>query len=555
MKAFSKIKFLFLFVALLALCGGCNNNQSEDQVETAASNVSVAFAGGGWRAHSGHSAWTISLLQNGNRSLNDAFTNVKAVSSNSGGSWFSTMLMYSPKFISEIEAPNAITNWGISGWLGKQEKFFNDATLCYLDSGETYTPCVLIDYTHSLTWAEGIEKVVYKDYSLGSTTLSGAHQPWAKDKPLLLGATLLTNEVVLNQEGILDLLRKRYYQVCFAPHTPVLNGHHGSSCSNGKIADVTPVTFSSIPSSSGMKTAAFFSALQGGFSPQIKLGYTETKNDNPDIASASLANPIHTSQVPVMIAASASSAAAGYAASKSVTGSWEESYLADKFALTFSLASNRAQHTSAKDMSVTTLANNKVVRVADGGAADNSAVAQLVSYLQDNNLGNGFNIVAFDNVMDKPFTQSGYPVKIGTDLANLFGKGLCNGNQDCSGLNCTGVCVNVPNLKIFDDSALLNTPLTWVVDSSANGKDKIIIYTKYVVTTVGNGVFGVSAGSTGTLHAFSCIYTEADTAPQNVTRDGDFNAYKAMMQFIHSSLNANNGEGLKYLEAALGISN
>jgi hypothetical protein len=53
----------------------------------------------------------MALLNNGNKTLDEVFTNVGTISSNSGGSWFSTMPMYSDDFINAIEAANAINNW------------------------------------------------------------------------------------------------------------------------------------------------------------------------------------------------------------------------------------------------------------------------------------------------------------------------------------------------------------------------------------------------------------------------------------------------------------
>jgi hypothetical protein len=82
----------------------------------------------------------------------------------------------------------------------------------------------------------------------------------------------------------------------------------------------------------------------------------------------------------------------------------------------------------------------------------------------------------------------------------------------------------------------------------------MLIYTKYQVTTVDNAVFGIAAGTTGTLHAFTCVSPGSDTVPMNVTQDGDFIAYGKMVKFINSGLLANGGTGLKHLQAALNIS-
>ena len=78
------------------------------------SNVHLAFAGGGWRANSALSGWTVALIEKGKYQLQDIYGKVGIVSSYSGGSWFSTMLMFSGDFINEIESLNAVNIWAIS---------------------------------------------------------------------------------------------------------------------------------------------------------------------------------------------------------------------------------------------------------------------------------------------------------------------------------------------------------------------------------------------------------------------------------------------------------
>ena len=73
-----------------------------------------------------------------------------------------------------------------------------------------------------------------------------------------------------------------------------------------------------------------------------------------------------------------------------------------------------------------------------------------------------------------------------------------------------------------------------------------LIYTQYQVTTKTNAIFGVTGGSTGTLHAFTCVAPDAGTAP----RHKDFKGYYEMFEFIHTALNDKDGEGLQYLKDA-----
>ena len=108
-------------------------HRGETSTTTPDNNKShIAFAGGGWRAHSAHAGWVIAALNESDNKLARAFTNIGAISSNSGGSWFNTMLAYSDEFVEAIESPEAFQNWAradkaATGWLGQQEYVFNQA--------------------------------------------------------------------------------------------------------------------------------------------------------------------------------------------------------------------------------------------------------------------------------------------------------------------------------------------------------------------------------------------------------------------------------------------
>ena len=222
---------LALAALVLLLAVGCNSSDSatsvtEGEPETPSPySVHVAFSGGGWRAHTGHAGWTLSLLDGGTKTLQDVFTHVGTVSSNSGGSWFSTMLMYSADFVTAIEAPNAVNTWAVSGkdstgWLGQQQYLFDQAD-CHSLSGDKFTACVFEYYTggSATYWDKVVKDLVFTDYPI-TEPLSGTRQTWAEDKPLLLAATMLTTEAVLGEKDG----DKQYYQACLSPSGPVLNG-------------------------------------------------------------------------------------------------------------------------------------------------------------------------------------------------------------------------------------------------------------------------------------------------------------------------------------------
>ena len=541
-----------IIVAMTFLFNGCKEKEPKGETPevftTTASKVHVAFAGGGWRAHTGHSAWTISLLDNGSKSLSDVFTNVGTMSSNSGGSWFSTMLMFSSDFVNDIEAKDAVNTWTTtSGWIGKQRQLF-DAAPCGDEPEGIYLECVFDYYTNKpytggTYWKLMVENLVFKDYSLGGTTLNGAHQSWAADKPLLLASTLLTNTVVLNDEGNTDN-NHRYYQVCLSPSTPVLNGDSGSNCSNGTPKDVTPATFSSVPSGLSYLPSPFFPELGTDTSSSLfNLGYTADYviEDAPKFP-ATITLPLTSDNVPVMTAAAASSAALGFGASERITGLFDLSNTFSDDAVSFSMANGNVQYMAAAGMDVQQLAGQTVVRLADGGAADNSGVAQLVRSLQLNQQADGFNIVAFDNVSTITTPKNG-GANVGIDIASLFGYS----DPLCVNLEVTEYCITTPDLQIFDASTLNSTAATWTYGTGSNQ----LVYTKYDITTKANPVLGIAGGTRGTMHSFTCAYPTAETAP--IDGDPNFDEYDAMFKFINKGLNDKSGVGLKYLQTALGL--
>ena len=530
-------------------CGTVKPTLTEDPVPTVGP-VHLAMSGGGWRAHTAHAGWTMSILGQGKRDLSSAFANVETISSNSGGSWFSTMLMFSGDFVADIQAPNAFSTWSETGWIGKQQKHF-DAAICHRLSGDKFTVCVFEKYAKASDWNSVIEKLVYKDYSLGNTLMSGTRQPWATNKNLLLAASMLTTEVVLTGSTAGD---KQYYQACISPNIPSLISDTGMTCSNGPIPDVTPATFSSLPRGSSYTAPPFLSELGVGSGAQkLNMGYSETVWwGTAPLKTNSIRNPLLNDQVPVMKAAAASSAAGGFVASHNISKSWFDSFEGENEAPGFKLEGGYVLPVDATNLSLQQLADQQVVRIADGGPVDNSGVAQLVRFLQQNNQGNGFNIVAFDNVQEI-YPTSGR-ASAGIDIANLFGEGICSNNQFCSGDGCNGTCVTTPPLQIFEKSTFLSTPITWSASTHSGEYVQKLIYTKYTVNTVNNPAYGVSRGYTGTLHAFTCVWSNADTAPQNKTKDGDFKTYAEMLRFIQSALRQDNATGLKYLEAALGLS-
>ena len=560
---------LVLFIALLAT--GCNDEQTpETEVETevftepSAQEVHVAYAGGGWRAHTGHAAWIISLLQNGTISLDDAFDNVGVIGSNSGGSWFNTMLAMSEDFATQIQADSAHENWVKTGWIGQQQDLFQHTKDCdgTFDKWYGYTLCIMDKHDNdTYNWATLIDSVVYKEYPIGEATLSESRNTWASDKTLLVAASLLTPNVLLNDYGkdLFDDGREKYqyYMACHSPSSPDLGTFRlAADCENRTrpYHEVSPVIFSGLPATSSDKIPPLLPAL--GSDDHFTIGYSEViLDDDPNHKEAALTNSVNCKTTPAIQAATASSAALGFEAyvrSLDLKWWWAEAYGARDFAPSFSFKGS-AKFKKADSLTVDELASEVIVRLADGGPLDNSGVAQIVKYLQLNGKPDGFNIIAFDNVMSAfpgDDSETHANAKVGPDIANLFGAALCgeDSNEFCfvgCGIEEVLGCVEVPKLQIFELDSLLNQNHTWRVDSAGMQ----LIYTQYSVSTVDNSYFGIEGNHKGTLHAFTCVAPDAKTAPTS----SDFTPYFDMFNFIYNALNADSGAKLEDLKNAFNL--
>ena len=545
-----------LLLAMLWFAGcssdGSDNLSGQTTADAGADEntpVHVAFAGGGWRAHTAHAGWLMSLLDDGAYTVNDVFDNVETLSSNSGGTWFLSMLTYSADFRASVEGPGAFANFiSPQGYLGQQRALFDDFEAapvafnwCPFQQSEPllYFYCRLASLAGSgaLVWTEIVNNIVFEPFGMNRaleqspTLLSSDRQNWAADKSLLIAATMLTDQAILTETYTLDEL---YY-------TAVLSG------SGPQQQNVTPVTFASV--GSDRTPPPVLSA--GAF----KLTYKDA--DWGDSAEAEVMNSeLSADNVPVLLATAASSAAVGALASYSVLEAngyddftWQLAYELSDLAVPVKLG---APITAAGELPLTVheLAASTFARFADGGYQDNSAVAQLVSFLQSNDAGADFQLVAFDNVQGLYTAPSGTipaGAEMGLDIALLFGEG--GQTQVCAGTGSDEFCVSVPAQQVFALAAPdTTTPATWSW-TAEGATGPTLSYTQYEVVTVDNPTLGVVGGTQGTLHAFTCVWPTADTAPWNGA--SDFDAYEAMLNAIRTGLQADNSEGLQHLRDAL----
>ncbi len=219
------------------------------------------------------------------------------------------------------------------------------------------------------------------------------------------------------------------------------------------------------------------------------------------------------------------------------------------------------------------LAGNKVVRLADGGFIDNTAVAQTLRYLQnrsdDKLVPDSFDIIALDNM---PAPQPADAFATGGDIAALFGfdgcgksgcmmqqDGVHNGKlivlnfatQSAQVFRCDGYFETAggncdPN-KPLDNTYWAPSTEDEKILCSIKGKDveQRLTYSRYTVTVdpslPGSMLYGLktaSGGATGTLHVFSYLGADAAVVPGN---DEQYACYDKSVKGIVSNVMAKGG--------------
>lgn len=575
-KAVKHMQSGLLAVSAISILSACAStaNQAEPMVKTevtSASQTYVAFAGGGWRAHTGHSAWMVGLLDNvpntSNTTLDAAFTNVSGISSNSGGSWFNVMLSYSDNFRAGLEKPSASTQY----LTDPTAYYANEKNLYQTLSGVTLSPLCSVanDFSNllamacmtNLSWDRLVEGIVFGPLNLSSdlsTITMDGKQAWGSRKTIALAATALSGDVVLARSGFLEGHHEYYYD------TPDMGP-----------LEVSPVTFAG-KANIWDPALKFFPGGTGTF--DIEYGRTDRNltnsapRNNRDLSSGEI-NVIH--------AASGSSAALGFLSSKSINeqnnealadirlimSDWKISYEAENLAIYFNLP-DPAKSSTVKRSVVRPQADSDInaagrfIKIGDGGALDNSGVAHSVlAHQQKHPASTPFEIIAFDNVQKtysydpNTLEENSVPVslikKVGIDLAFLFGEGYTpiagtNNSGMCMDKYCVTTKTGSVSQQIFASNALDKAPVwTWSSAGTANSQPCELIYTPYDVTTLDNPMMGVKPGYSGTLHSFTANCPSASTAPFS---QADWTAYEDMFNAIQMGLKQ--GGGLTHLQAA-----
>jgi len=506
--------------------------------------VYLSISGGGWNTHSAQAGWFSGMLDASGADLAALTQHVDAVSANSGGAWFLTQLAYSEAFRDALE--NDRDAYTTTGFLGQTRDFWEFDEPCtdlalytyevmcdYLDSTKPIFRMMKMADTDELDWSKMVSDVVYRPFEMSKEltghTLSDARQAWAEDKALVLAAAMMTDQVILSNDkwstkyfdiNVSD--KDMYDQVNFTPAFLSDMGGSGHSAPSIFPADTMVVSY-------------------------YDEGWTSTTGPvDVELTQHS------TGQVPVMSAATASSAAVAGLASMRVLDEADlySTMLISESTLSYtsSLLAPPAHFSGSQIQFPETIGGEKfstysdqqTVRFADGGYVDNSAVAFMLAHLENNALADDFNLVLFSNSGAND-AQLG-ELAMSSTVSNLFGTDATVAGRQTVCLE--DYCLETMSPHVFDESAWDDVEATW----SHTENEVTLEYFELSVQTVENTTFGVSGGYSGTLHLFTLRHDETEPMPTVVET---FDVYDAVFEVARAGV-AEHG-GWEHLARALQI--
>lgn len=541
----AKYHWTAVCTAMLSAAIGCGDSGTTDTIgddterpasaDAGDSKLYLAMSGGGWRAHTVDSAIVLAMLHKTDHDLAKLMKNVGSMSCNSGGCWFTSMLAYSKSFRESMEKTKSAETFWKTGYLGRFDHLNFDDPCSGLSNTAVRTLCdrwpagqayfALGKMAQGLNWYSIVKDIVFSPYgmnvALKDATLNGPREDWAKGKSLVFAGSLLTQKAVLSG----GVVNQRYVTTRLATKHDVELDFLTS----------TPIFFTST-ATTDMVPSNLFSA------GDLDLDYNTTSIFTKPIGPINLKANHPPGDIPVLAAATVSSAAAAIAASKVgissllkqiwyplSAGAGQIAFVASALAPSFKITDDAfelildsdGQNTVPANTSYKTAANEKIVRTADGGYNDNTATLHLMRHLLDNGKLDNFRILAFSNTND-PFFELG-STQVSKDIANLFGEALVGGNgQMCIDTNC----VDIISPQVFKKANADSGEVLWSRDVDST----TVNFTEFSVETVENKTFGISAGHKGTLYVLTAQNPRAATAP---TSHATFRVYDNMFDDIY----------------------
>ena len=520
-----------LVAGLTLTLSACTGTGAEPSTSSAsASGVrALALTGGGFRAHTGHSAVLLSALSQSGNDLGSVLGPTNTISANSAASWLLTQLSYSSAFDEMFSAPDAAANWDTSGYLGQIKSRYGPKA----DSGcsktlapicdaapelEPYLTMVSVAGGQTSSWQDTMTGLLFDPYDmtteLEGVTLASPRQPWSQGKDLLWATGVVTDQAVITSDG--DQIS--FYTV--DDQTEVVT---------------TPV---SLVSAQDGSPSGFLSG-----NPTLSFG-PDVIAPGKNLAHLSAPSEISASEMGVIDAASVSSPAAALLSSSAYTseiaGKSGPEFAAEVANLSPPFELNTMQYAgdTIAPGSPQELTSSPILRFADGGEGDNTSMAHLMRHLQDTSGGQDFRIFLIAHTQGKAIPDyDGW----GSDVARVFGYqtqgGItkqCEGKQDC---------IPVTQSQVFDRSALKKPSEAW--SYKREGVD--MKFACLNVQTVDNSALGITPGAQGQV----CVLQTLSDLGLVPASEAQFDKYQQFLEAIVSGI-ADHG-GWPMIQKALGL--
>ena len=580
------------------------------------SGVYLAFSGGGWNSHSFLAGMVAGALdaysrEKGNRSLNALFKNVDGISANSGGAWFLTQLAYSKRFRDAFQSLRSTNNYNSTGFNGQTRALFGpaipghviassislaikqklqaalgplapdnavDTIVSVLQSSGALEAIQLLGpgaVSTGFDWPKFVEQYVYAPYGIydeiKNLTLGSQRNDWASSKKLIIASAVQSKPAMIQRRGGSYVLTKANSTIpnndAFA--LPLSFVSSGTSASASSAYTLEMVASRRVPAPLSLDH------VQTDLSGEVESRIT----DNLIGFDGSLRDRVRARSVGVIEAAIASSSFAAAAATPSIyprvsIDSSLYSFSTDKIA--YALADILKKMSPSVEFesldiessgfygsggtarqAINRVNQKKAARLADGGYADNTSVANVLRHIQDvEGVVAPFEITLFMNTDSDPLTG----IRMRTDAKGGLTSFLLPadvtalfGNKNGSHTDGLTVASLVPGSsrsvspRVFKDDAFYTRSGVRVeprfVYNAAHVGIQIQGY-RLRVETVSNRSFGIAGGQKGFVNLFVASNKKSLAGPKT---NAILDAYDNNFTYYRDAIaNQSNGSGYGY---------
>ena len=486
-----------LFILILIILFPVSFANKEEKLNNKKENVYVAVSGGGFRSYNIATAVFAGMLDAVDNDIHRLSKNIKGFSGNSGGSWFLSHLLYSRKFNNALIKHR--NEWFTSGYMHQLKERFKTENICEAYHGFYRKICRKFPALKTLfalskingvnpldlDWLKAVEDTVF--YPLGlakelsAKKISSRKVNWAKNKDFSIAVSALTNNVKI--EGSV------FY-----------NMHYTMTVNNEKAPFTIPVNLSS---------KVILPNYDLGLTYEVSLYSYPTQTYT---ASVPKGEEIDASKIPLIDAVSYSSSAVAGLSSADIGQLFEfqENALFTNMAPAVSLLHDDFRTIKPSELyKGKRIADNKVIRLADGGYNDNTSLSYLMHDIQRHDDKAYFKVLLIHNQTSDADVYTAMP---------FYKSGIQS--EKYLGISVYGAKVFTPKIfKVLTKKKLFQ----WI----SSGLD--ITYKVYKVRTREDNYFNIKSGQYGEIHVFKVKtynYADAQLGGLLPTHEKVFNTYQ-----------------------------